>query len=110
MGYKRGWQDFEARVARLFGGRRRGAQTSRDGSGLSDVIDAPGFAIECTLLARPTFQQMLDKARQAERAATVSEMPIVICKRKHDRDGDALVVMRLEVWQEWHLHTSMVES
>ena len=97
------WKAWESRVARLFGGRRRGAQTSREGRGLSDVIEAKGWAIECALLARPTFSQLLEKARQAERAAKPDEMPIAIIKKKHQLDRDALVVMRLETFCDWHV-------
>ena len=106
-----GWKAFEARIAARFGLRRRGAATSRRGDGLSDACredgsDSPHWAIECKLLGRPSFQQLLDAARQAEAAAegvrTGHPTPLAIVKRKNDHDANALVVMRLEPWLEWY--------
>jgi len=97
-----GWQKFEERIAALFGGRRRGAATSRGGRGKSDVIGAEGWAIECKLLSRPSFQQLLDAARQAEKNRNAPyEIPIAIVKRNGDHDINSLVVMRLEMFREF---------
>ena len=97
------WKAFERRIARLFpNGRRRGADTRGENAGKSDII-CDGWAPECKLLSRPSFSDLLDAARQAERNARELETPIAIVKRKRDRDGDALVVMRLETFAEWYL-------
>lgn len=96
-----GWQKFEERIAEVFGGRRRGAATSEAGRGKSDVVGAEGWSIEVKLLARPCFQDLLDAACQAERNADDDEIPLAIVKRKGDHDINALVVMRLETFEEW---------
>jgi len=96
-----GWKEFEARIAARFGGRRRGAQTSRDRCGLPDCIDTPGYAIECKLLGRPGYADLVAAARQAERAADPTELPVAVVKRKRAEDRDALVVLRLETFLDW---------
>jgi hypothetical protein len=95
------WKVFERRIASRFNGIRRGAGTSQNGNGKTDVI-SPGWAIECKLLSRPSFQQMLDAARQAEKnVESIDDIPIAIVKRKGDNDDNAVVVIRLEVFQQW---------
>ena len=95
------WKAWERRVAALFGGRRRGADTgdARRG-GRSDVI-APGWSIEVKLLGRPGYADLLESARQAEQAAGPAELPIAVVKRKRAHDEDALVVLRLPVFLDW---------
>ena len=95
-----GWKAFERRVAALFGGRRRGAYTGGREGGRSDVI-ALGFSIECKLLGRPSYADLLEAARQAERAAGPTELALAIVKRKRAEDADSLVVMRLETFLGW---------
>src|SRR5262245_51165744 len=96
------WKAWERRVARVFGGRRRGADTGdAERGGRSDVI-APGWSIECKLLGRPGYADLLEAARQAERAAKPSEIPVAVVKKKRSEDADALVCMRLEAFLEWH--------
>lgn len=102
-----GWKVFEARVAKRFGLRRRGASTSLRGEGLSDAVELDGsepahWSIECKLLGRPNYQQLLDACRQAEAAAASTACPIAVVKRKRDHDANALVVMRLETFLEWY--------
>ena len=103
MGDK-GWKAFERRVARIFGGERRGADFGDARGGKTDVIH-DHFAIECKLLARPTYQQMLDACLQAEAASEPLQEPVAVVKRKRQGspDGDALVVMRLETFAAWRL-------
>jgi len=96
----RSWKALERRVATLFGGRRRGAYTGSRAGGRSDVI-ARGFSIECKLLVRPGYADCLEAARQAERAASPTELAIAVVKRKRAEDRDALVVMRLETFLAW---------
>ena len=94
------WKAFERRIAKIFGGKRRGAHTSDGKKGKSDIIK-DGFSIECKLLARPTRQQMFDACLQAERnAESILDIPLAIVKKKYDRDGDALVIMRLETFRD----------
>ena len=83
------WKAFERRIARLFGGKRRGPYRG------SDVI-APGWSIECKLRTRPSFAGILEACRQAEAERDApQDIPIAVIKRKGDRDMDALVCMRL---------------
>lgn len=98
------WKDYERRIAKCFGGVRRGALTSRGGRGKTDII-APGWAIECKLLSRPGYQDLLNAARQAEaNAETPEEIPICVVKRKGDLDKDSLVVLRLETFKEFFIN------
>ncbi len=95
------WKAFERRIASVFGGRRRGADTRTGGKGKSDVI-APGWSVECKLYGRPNYQLLLDAALQAEANADCpDDIPVACVKRKGDHDANALVVMRLETFQEW---------
>jgi len=98
------WKAFERRIARVFGGKRRGADTRDERGGNTDVIH-PFFAIECKLLGAPSFSKMLEACRQAERNADEHQEPIAIIKRKSQgsADDDALVVMRLGTFKEWRL-------
>ena len=96
------WKGFERRVATILGGKRRGAGTSEAGEGKCDVI-VPGMAPELALLGRPSFSDLLSKARQAEKNAQPGQLPIAIVKRKRDHDDNALVVMRLEEWTKWYV-------
>ena len=61
------WKAFELRVAKWFGGQRRGADFQRLGLGQNDVIKE-GFSIECKLLKRPSFGEILAATKQAEAA------------------------------------------
>lgn len=97
------WKKFERRVAKAFGGKRRGAYTGSNGGGKTDVI-VDGWAIECKLLSRPGYQSLLDAALQAERnAETGEDIPVAVVKRKGDLDVNALVVMRFKTFQDWFL-------
>ena len=62
------WKAFERRVAKTFGGHRRGPLTRGVDGAQTDVV-VEGYAIECKLLSRPSFQQMLEAALQAEHNA-----------------------------------------
>jgi len=96
------WKAFERRIAAIFGGTRRGAYTGSNGRGRCDVI-CPGWAIECKLLSRPGFADLLEAARQAERNAEPGQIPVAIVKRKGDHDQNAVVVLRLETFREWFI-------
>jgi hypothetical protein len=96
------WKAFERRIAKVFGGIRRGADTRSADGGKCDVIH-DHFAIECKLVARPNHSTALDACRQAERNAKPHQEPVVVIKRKNAHDRDALVVQRLEVFEQWRL-------
>ena len=94
------WKAWERRVAKLFGGQRRGADYGDSRGGKNDIIVA-GFSIEVKLLKRPTYQQMFDACVQAESSAeNIIDIPIAIVKKNKQglKDKDALVVMRLETF------------
>ena len=103
------WKAWERRVAKLFGCKRRGADFRGENGGKDDLTH-DYWAVECKLLSRPTFGQMLEAAKQAEAAGAVVEVeegfsrhPIAIVKRKFDEDADALVIQRLGTFKAWHL-------
>ena len=97
------WKNFERRIAKVFGGKRRGAYVSDGKSGKSDIIK-DGWSIECKLLSRPTFGQMMDACLQAERNAEHHmDIPIAVIKKKNAKDNDSLVVMRLEMFKEFFI-------
>ena len=98
----RGWKAFERRVARLFGGQRRGPDTRGPHAGKTDVIH-PHYAIEVKLLGRPSFSDLLSAVKQAELNAEPHQEPIAVVKRKDAHDQNALVVMRLPTFMEWRL-------
>ena len=99
------WKAFELRIAKIFKGKRRGAYVSDGKKGKTDII-VEGFAVECKLLKRPTYQQMVDACKQAENnAEKITDIPIAIVKKNSQgiRDIDALVIMRLEMFREFFL-------
>ena len=96
------WKAFERTIAAIFGGTRRGADTRGPDAGKTDVIH-PHFAIECKLLGRPGYADMLAAAKQAETNAEPHQEPVAVVKRKNARNDDALVVMRLETFRQWRI-------
>lgn len=94
------WKKWESFLATLLGGKRRGAQTSWGGEGLSDVIH-PFWSIEAKLLSSPHYGQIKDACRQAETSAKEGQCPIAIIKKKGENWQEALVVMRLEEFHSW---------
>jgi hypothetical protein len=95
------WKAFERRIATVFNGKRRGAYTGSRNNGKTDII-AAGWAIECKLLSRPGFQDLLNACRQVEaNREHPDDIPVALVKRKGDLDKDTLVVMRLEEFREF---------
>lgn len=94
------WKHFERLVALCIGGERRGANTSRDGIGRSDVIHEI-LSAECKRLSSPTFGDLLTALKQAEQAATHEHgLPIAVVGKKGSEVLDAVVAMRLETFRE----------
>jgi len=96
------WKAWERQVAEKVGGQRRGPDTRGPSGGKTDIIH-DAYAIECKLLSRPKYCELLDAVRQAECNADPGQEPVAIVKRKGDRWQDALVVVRFETWREWHI-------
>ena len=97
------WKAWERTVAKIFGGKRRGAYTGDGKEGKSDIVH-PHYSIECKLLSRSGHAHILDACHQSEdNADSALHEPIAIVKRKGDAPNDALVCMRLETFREWRL-------
>ena len=95
-----GWKSWERRVARIFGGRRRGPDTRGPDGGQSDIVH-DFWSVECKLLGRPNYSDLLGACRQSERNAGQNQCAVAVVKKKRGRDGDALVIFRLEAFREW---------
>src|SRR3990167_8123743 len=88
------WKGFELRVAKWFGGQRRGADFRGYSGGKNDIIK-DGFSIECKLLKRPSYGVILDAVKQAEAAKEhEDDIAVAVVKRNGDRDEDSLFVLR----------------
>ena len=111
------WKQLERRIAKMFGGKRRGPDFGGKDGGKNDII-AEGWSIEVKLRSRPSWTVVKEAVAQAEKAADVEcvhdnlvgaghlssfigEIPIAIIKQKYMNDGDAIVAMRLETFMEW---------
>ena len=92
------WKAFERRVAARVGGKRVPVTGERDGA---DVV-APAFVYQCKL-RRGLPSYLKDWLRgitmAGERAGATG---VVVWKAPHARDDDAVVVLRLKDWQDWH--------
>jgi hypothetical protein len=98
------WKYAERRIAKIFGGERRGAYVSDGKSGKNDIIK-DGWSIEVKLLSRPTFQQMFDACLQAEsNAESEMDIPVAVVKKKGMQYKDSLVIMRLEKFEEFFIN------
>ena len=93
------WKAWERTVAKWFGGYRRGPDTAE---GKTDVV-AEGWAIECKLLSRPSFSDLLAACRQAETNGNEWEIPVAVVKKKNALIKDAVVLIRLEIFEQWFL-------
>jgi hypothetical protein len=89
------WKAFERRIAKAVGGKRRGADyRNRESSGGLDDIVHPELSIECKLLGRPAYGDLLNACKQAERNCPDGKVPLALVKKKNGLDEDALVIMR----------------
>jgi hypothetical protein len=97
------WKAFERRIAMLFGTKRNGCVTGdgSEGSGSAD-LENDAFSVECKLLSRPTWGEIIDACNQSERNATPLKQPIAIIKKK-GAGQETVVCMRLSTWLGWHL-------
>ena len=88
------WKQWERDVAALFGGQRRGADFRSVNGGKNDVI-VDGWSIECKLLSRPSWGDLVASVQQARDAAESGDIPIAVVRKKGQLKGDALVVMNI---------------
>lgn len=96
------WKAFERRVAKLFGGKRRGPDYGDVHGGKNDII-CKVWSPECALLKEASYCHLLSKAKQSERNCVPGHIPIAVVKRKFQKDPDALVIMRLDTFAHWFL-------
>ena len=102
----KGWKQYERRIAKRFGLKRRGADFRGPGGGKDDAVALPGepesvYSLEMTLQKVLSYIQLLAKCYQAEANASSGKVPLVIAKQARQRDRDSLVVMRLETFEEF---------
>jgi hypothetical protein len=81
---------------------RRGADYGGRAGGKDDVKHEH-YSVEVKLLGRPSYADLLNAAKQAEKNAEPHKEPIAVVKRKNALDDDALVVMRFSVFREWRV-------
>lgn len=95
------WKALERRICKIFSGTRRGADyVDEHGKGKNDCVGTDGWSIEIKYMLRPQFSTIEEDVRKAEeRKEHPDDIPIAIMKRKRARDGDALVCIRLEVFE-----------
>lgn len=100
------WKAWERRACRKFGGTRRGADYGDSRGGKNDCVDTPGWSVELKLLARPTWGAMNQAVLQAEASRRrPGDIPVALVKQKGRgrQDKDALVIMRLEEFEQFFL-------
>ena len=92
------WKAFERRIAERVGGKRIPVTGERDGA---DVIAGP-FCYQAKL-RRGVPGYLRDWLRgivsSGERSGTTG---VVVWKEPHALDDDAVVILRLKDWQDWH--------
>jgi hypothetical protein len=95
----RAWKAFERRLARELGTRRIPVTGERVGADLVDGM----FAYQAKLGRRcPAYlgRWLRGIVTAAERRGLVG---VVVWKPKHERDADALVLLRFADWRELHV-------
>ena len=94
------WKAVERRICKVFGGKRRGADYGDAKGGKNDCVETLGWSIEIKNMLRPQFKLIEEDVRKAEqRKEDPDDIPIAIMKRKRSRDADAIVCIRLEVFE-----------
>ena len=88
------WKAFERRLAKRVGGRRIPSTGER---GAADVI-APAFCYQAKL-RKGVRDWLRGIVAAGERSGATG---VVVWKQPNARDDDAVVVLRLRDWQDWH--------
>ena len=92
------WKAFERRLAKRVGGKRVPSPARRDGA---DVVAGP-FVYQAKLRrGMPSYlrEWLRGIVAAGERSGATG---IVVWKIPGARDDDAVVVLRLRDWQDWH--------
>ena len=92
------WKAFERRIAKKLGGKRIPVTGERDGA---DVVAGP-FVYQAKLRKGvPSYLRdwLRGIVSSGERSGATG---VVIWKAPNARDDEAVVVLRLKDWQDWH--------
>ena len=99
-GCRRKGHDFEREIAAdlrsSFPEARRGLQY-QDGAHVADVVNVPGWHIECKRHRRVNIKAALDQAIADVQARESADIPVAITK---DDGGDVLVTMTYFDWRK----------
>jgi hypothetical protein len=89
------WKRDERKIAAAVGGKRLGPGTDR--------ADVRAEGLCCEVKRRASLPQWLTEAvQQARRYAGAYDLPIAVFHQAGERITEALVVMRLADFQDWH--------
>ena len=102
------WKGWEAKIAAVFGLKRRGADYGDKSGGKNDAVEIDGsesqwWSLEVKHGKRITFQLLLDACHQAEAAAREHQEPVVVAHRERDGIDECLVVQRLPGFRDYRL-------
>ena len=93
------WKAFERRIAKRVGGKRIPVTGERDGA---DVVAGP-FVYQVKLRRGvPSYLRAWLRGIVAAGERKGGSTGVVVWKAPHGRDDDAVVVLRLRDWQDWH--------
>ena len=94
------WKAFERRLAKRVGGRRIPVTgIDRDGA---DVVAGP-FCYQAKLRrGLPSYLRAWLRGIVAAGERSGGSTGVVVWKAPNARDDDAVVVLRLKDWQDWH--------
>ena len=93
------WKAFERRIAKRVGGRRIPVTGERDGA---DVVGGGPFVYQAKLRKGvPAYLSSWIRGIVAAGARS-GATGVVVWKAPGARDDDALVLLRLKDWQDWH--------
>jgi len=68
-----------------------------------DGTESDRWALECKKYQSPFWQLAQDACRQAESAARNGQEPVVVMAKSGQPYKDALVIQRMEVFEQWRL-------
>ena len=93
------WKAFERRLAKRVGGRRIPVTGERDGAD----VDAGPFVYQCKLRrGLPSYLKDWLRGIVAAGERSGGATGVVVWKAPHARDDDAVVLLRLADWADWH--------
>lgn len=104
------WKQAEREIAHYFpGSKRRGADFRSADAGKSDLV-IDGWSVEIKHSQRPTFGLMKEAVAQAIRNREhESDIPVAVIHPKGTPYGQSLVVMTLELFQQFFVNVPKEE-